>query len=165
MKLALVVAVAANGVIGDDGTIPWYYPEDLRRFKETTLGHPVIMGRKTYESIVERLGEPLPDRLNIVLSRGDPELEDGAVQAESIDEGLEIAAGADDAGFETDVVYVVGGADVYEQVLPDADRLVWTEIHEPAEGDTRFPSVDWNEWREVEREDHEDLSFVVYDRV
>lgn len=159
MKVALVVAVAENGVIGKDGAIPWYYPEDLKHFKAKTLGHPVIMGRRTYESIVDRLGEPLPGRSNIVLSRSDPTLMEGAVQAESIEAALEIAAASDG-----DVVYVVGGADIYEQFLPRADRLVWTEVHETVDGDTHFPTVDWSEWAEVSREDEGDLSFVVYER-
>lgn len=159
MNLALVVAVAENGVIGAEGSIPWHYPEDLARFKRRTIGHPVIMGRRTFESIVERLGEPLPGRTNVVLSRQDLDLPEGAGQAGSIEEAIDIAA---ETG--TDVAYVVGGADVYEQFLPRADRLVWTEVHEDYEGDTRFPTVDWDAWEEVSREDLEDLSFVVYDR-
>lgn len=159
MKLALVVAVAENGVIGAEGSIPWHYPADLARFKERTVGNPVIMGRRTYESIVERLGEPLPERTNVVLSRQDLVLPEGAVQAQGIEEALDIA---EETG--TDVAYVVGGADVYEQFLPRADRLVWTEILESYEGDTRFPAVDWDAWEEVHREDRGDLSFRIYER-
>lgn len=164
MKLALVVAVAENGVIGDDGDIPWHHPADLRRFKETTMGHPVIMGRRTYESIVDRLGESLPGRCNIVLSRGDPALLGDAVRAESIEAALEIAAAELPADEPDAVAYVIGGAEVYEQFLPRADRLVWTEVHETVAGDTHFPAVDWGAWREVAREDQGDLSFVVYER-
>lgn len=159
MKLAIVVAVAENGVIGNDGSVPWHYPADLEHFKQTTIGHPVIMGRRTYESIVERLGEPLPERLNVVLSRSELDLPEGSVQAASVEAAIDIAAAEG-----TDVAYVVGGADVYEQFLPRADRLVWTEVHDTVEGDTHFPDVDWERWTEVDREDHEAISFVVYER-
>lgn len=159
MKLALVVAVAENGVIGADGDIPWHHPEDLARFKRRTVGHPVIMGRRTYESIVERLGQPLPERLNIVLSTSDLDLPDGAEQAESLEAAIDRAEATG-----TDVAYVVGGATVYRQFLPLADRLVWTEVHDTYEGDTYFPSVDREAWTEVSREDAGDVSFVVYER-
>ena len=159
MKLALVVAVAENGVIGADGDIPWHHPEDLARFKRRTVGHPVIMGRRTYESIVERLGEPLPERLNIVLSTSDLDLPDGAEQAESLEAAIERAEATG-----TDVAYVVGGETVYRQFLPLADRLVWTEVHDTYDGDTYFPSVDREVWTEVSREDAGEISFVVYER-
>ena len=159
MKLALVVAVAANGTIGVDGDIPWDHPEDLRRFKELTTGHPVVMGRRTYESIFSRLGGPLPDRLNIVLSNSDLELPSGAIQAETVEEAMDIA---EETG--TEVAYVIGGAAVYDQFLPRADRMYRTEIHETYEGDTIFPEWDPSAWEEVERDEREDLSFVVYER-
>ncbi len=159
MKLALVVAVAENGVIGADGDIPWDYPEDLARFKETTMGHPVIMGRRTFESILERLGEPLPGRTNIVLSTQDLDLPEDAVQAGSVTEAIETAEETGSA-----VAYVVGGADVYRQFLPRANRLIWTEIHESYDGDTCFPTFDRDAWTEVSREDRSDLSFVIYER-
>lgn len=157
-RVTLVAAVAANGVIGADGEMPWYHPEDLRHFKATTTGHPVVMGRRTYESIVDRLGEPLPDRLNVVLSSRDLDLTEGAVRAGSVDEALAIAADADDE------VFVVGGATVYEQLLDRADRLVLTEIHASHEGDTYFPDWDRDAWIEVDRDDREALSFVTYER-
>ena len=159
MKIALVVAVAENGTIGADGEIPWHHPDDLAHFKETTVGHPVIMGRRTYESIVDRLGGPLPDRLNIVLSSGSPDLLPGARHARDIDEALEVARQTD-----SDVVYVVGGRTVYEAFLPRADRIHYTEIHDTYEGETTFPAWDQSAWTEVEREDRGDLSFVVFER-
>lgn len=159
MKLALVVGVAENGVIGEGGDIPWEHSEDLAHFKQLTIGHPVIMGRRTFESIRDRLGGPLPGRLNIVLSRGDLSLPEGAVQADSLEAAIERAESTG-----TDVAYVAGGAEVYEQFLPRADRIHWTEIHEAHEGDTHFPDFDREAWEEVEREDHEDLSFIVYER-
>lgn len=157
-RVTLVAAVAANGVIGADGEMPWYHPEDLRHFKATTTGHPVVMGRRTYESIVDRLGEPLPDRLNVVLTSRDLDLPEGAVRTGSVDEALAIAADADDE------VFVVGGATVYEQLLDRADRLVLTEIHASHEGDTYFPDWDRDAWVEVDRDDRESLSFVTYER-
>ena len=161
VEVVLIAAVAENGVIGDDGGMPWHYPADLRRFKELTTGHPVVLGRKTYESIVSDLGGPLPGRTNVVLSTRDLDLPDGAVPAGSIEAAMEAARAA--PGGET--VYVAGGATVYEQFLPRADRLELTEIPESPEGDTRFPDRSREEWREVSREEADGLSFVTYERV
>lgn len=158
MRVTLVAAVAENGVIGSEGGMPWYYPEDLKHFKRTTVGHPVVMGRTTYESIVARIDGPLPDRLNVVLSSRDLDLPEGAVHAGSVDEALSVAADHDDE------VFVVGGATVYEQLLDRADRLVLTEIHERHDGDTYFPEWDREDWTEVERDDRAALSFVTYER-
>lgn len=160
MEVVIVAAVAANGVIGAGDELPWYYPEDLRHFKETTMGHPVVVGRRTYESIVERLGGPLSGRTNVVLSGGTLDLPDGAVQARSVDEALELARDAE--GGKT--VYVAGGATVYEQVLPLADRMVRTELDAAYEGDVHFPEWDPEKWVEVDRETRDELSFVEYER-
>jgi len=160
MRLAIVAAIAENGVIGDDGEMPWHYSADLKRFKELTVGHPVILGRKTYEAIVDRLGEPLPDRLNVVLSTQEQTLPDGAEHAESIDEAVEIAA---ETGAE--VAYVVGGATVYEQFLPRTDRLYITEIPEKPDGDTTFPEWDRSQWELLEREEAGEIAFLTYERV
>jgi len=163
LTLALVAAVAENRVIGAEGEMPWHYPADLQHFKETTTGHPVIMGRRTYESIVEALGEPLPDRITVVLSRSDLDLPENAVLANGLQEAVEKAATvADDLGVDT--VYVAGGGTVYEAFLPVADRLVLTEIDETVPGDTRFPAFDADEWTENARDDREELSFVTYER-
>jgi dihydrofolate reductase len=163
VTVVLVAAVAENGVIGADGGMPWHHPEDLRRFKETTTGHPVVMGRRTYESIVDRLGEPLPGRTSVVLSTRDLDLPGGAVLASSVEEALSLAReDCEERGVST--VYVAGGGSVYEQFLPPADRLVLTEVHASPEGDTRFPEWDREAWREVERDDRDELSFVTYER-
>lgn len=163
-SVALIAAVAANGVIGVDGGMPWHLPADLRHFKRTTTGHPVILGRVTYESIEADLGGPLPGRTNVVLSSSDPDVPPEVVVAGSVDEALAAAReAAADRGVDT--VYVAGGARVYEQFLPLADRLVLTEIHEAYEGDTGFPEFDRGEWREVERDGRDGFDFVVYDRV
>jgi dihydrofolate reductase len=163
VEYVLVAAVAANGVIGRDGGMPWHYPADLRRFKRTTTGHPVVMGRRTYDSIAARLGGPLPDRHSVVLSSQALDLPPGAEVVESV----EAARGAAERAAErmgVDTVYVVGGATVYEQFLPLADRLVLTELHDAYEGDTTFPDRDSDEWTEVERETREAFDFVTYAR-
>jgi len=160
--LALIAAVAANGVIGRDGEMPWHHPEDLRHFRETTTGHPVILGRRTYERIVERLGDPLPERTSVVLSTRDLDLPDGAVLANSVPDALSLAADALTA--ERDTVYVAGGATVYEATLPLADRLVLTELDAAHEGDTQFPAFDREEWIEVARDERPALAFVTYER-
>jgi dihydrofolate reductase (EC 1.5.1.3) len=159
MKVAIVAAIADNGVIGNEGEMPWHYPADLARFKDLTVGHPVIMGRRTFESITERLEGPLPDRLNVVLSTSDLDLPDGAVQAEGIDAALDSAR---ETG--STVAYVVGGASVYEQFLPLADRLHITEIPERPAGDTEFPEWVPSAWDLVGRETAGDLVFKTYER-
>lgn len=163
MDLVILAAVAENGVIGSDGEMPWHHSADLQHFKETTLGHPVIMGRVTYESIHERLGEPLPDRTSIVLSRrGVDALEThypSVLVVDSIDDAITAAESTD-----SDVAYVVGGASIYEQFLPRVNRMVLTEIPEAPPGDTYFPDVDWDGWTEVKRDERGDLAFVTYER-
>ncbi|PLW83557.1 dihydrofolate reductase [Kineobactrum sediminis] len=167
MTIALMVAMAANGVIGRDGGLPWHLSEDLRYFKRTTMGKPIIMGRKTWESI----GRPLPGRPNIVVSRSQ-NLDIPGVHVEgSLGEALELAAGLS-AATGIGEVMVIGGAQLYEAALPRADRLYVTEIHAQVEGDTLFPAVDWQQWREISREEHPSqppnpysYAFVVYERV
>jgi dihydrofolate reductase len=156
-RLVLVAAVAENGVIGADGGMPWHYPEDLRHFKETTMDSPVVMGRRTYESIVADVGGPLPGRLNVVLSTRDLDLPEGAVHAGSVEGAVEAVAGSG-------VAYVVGGETVYEQFLSHADGMVLTEVPDSPEGDTYFPEWDPADWREVSREEREGLAFVEYER-
>ena len=174
LDIVLVAAVADNGVIGDDGGMPWHYPADLAHFKRLTTGHPVIVGRATYESIADRIGGPLPDRTSVVLTTrdlDDGDLPEGVVVANDIDEAVARAA-ADAAGRGVDAVYVIGGATVYEQFLDRADRMVLTEVPERPEGDTRFPDWDADEWAAVDREvaatgdaaDGDGLAFVTYER-
>jgi len=182
--IVLVAAVADNGVIGDDGGMPWHYPADLAHFKRLTTGHPVIIGRATYESIVDRIGGPLPDRTSVVLTTRDLDCDrpKNAVVANDIDEAVARAA-ADAADRGVDEVYVIGGATVYEQFLDRADRMVLTEVPGRPDGDTRFPDWDADEWTAVDREavaadddsdtdaeraDAErtdDLAFVTYERI
>ncbi|MFC5366572.1 dihydrofolate reductase [Salinirubrum litoreum] len=164
IEIALIAAVAANGVVGADGSIPWHYSADLRHFKETTTGHPVILGRKTYENVVAGLGEPFPDRLSVVLTETLSDLPEGAVAVGSVEEALSVAReAAREMGVET--IYVAGGSAVYEAFLPLAGRLVLTELHGEYEGDRYFPEVRWDDWRETSRETGEDFDFVEYRRV
>ncbi|MFB6103794.1 MAG: dihydrofolate reductase [Halobacteriaceae archaeon] len=159
MEVVLIAAVAANGVIGRDGEIPWHHSADLQRFKRLTTGHPVIMGRVTYEGIREDLGGPLPDRTNIVLTRGDLDVASGVVVVHDVEAALTAAA---ETG--SDTVFVAGGESVYRAFLPRADRLELTELDDAHEGDTYFPEWDHSEWVEQSRESHEAFDFVTYVR-
>lgn len=159
MELVLVAAVAANGTIGADGEMPWHYPEDLAHFERTTTGHPVVMGRRTFEAIHRRLDGPLPGRHSVVLTTRPASLPDGVVAVDSVDAAVRAAA---DTGAET--AYVVGGASVYEQFLPRADGLVLTELDEAFEGDTSFPAVAWDRWVETARDRHDAFDIVTYRR-
>lgn len=175
MQITLIAAVAENGVIGDDGGMPWHYPEDLAHFKSQTMGHPVVLGRVTFESIVTRLGGPLPGRQNVVLTESPERVE--AFLSDSTETAVTdienttvtIASSVEDAlqearHFDTEEVFVAGGASIYEQFLPLADRLVLTEINNTYEGDTTFPTWDETEWTETAREKRDELSFVTYER-
>ncbi len=156
MGITVVAAVARNGVIGVDGGLPWHLPDDLRRFKELTLGHVLVMGRKTYESI----GRPLPGRATVVVTRSEGwEPGSTAVRvARSIPEALATASAIDEQ------VFVVGGAALYADALPLADRLELTLVDAEPDGDTHFPVVDWAEWRELRREDGDGVAHVTYER-
>ncbi|WP_435098333.1 dihydrofolate reductase [Halorubrum sp. N11] len=174
VDLVLVAAVAENRVIGDEGGMPWHYPADLAHFKQLTTGHPVIVGRATYESIADRIGGPLPDRTSVVVTTRDLDLPEGAVVANDLDEAVDLAV-ADAADRGVDEVYVIGGATLYEQFLDRADRMVLTAVPERPEGDTYFPDWDAEGWTETAREsvgddDESDdeaaaLAFVTYERI
>jgi len=152
MRLTLVAAIATNGVIGRDGGLPWPRTGDLRHFKTLTTGHPMVMGRRTYESI----GRPLPGRTTLVVTRDPGWSAEGVVVRASVPDALMAAEALDDE------VFVVGGAEVYAATLGRADRLVVTWIDQEPVGDTWFPDLDWTDWREVEREAHEGFSIVTY---
>ncbi|MCU4752236.1 dihydrofolate reductase [Halobacteria archaeon AArc-curdl1] len=165
LELVGIVAVAENGIIGRDGEMPWHVPEDLAHFKRKTTGHPVIMGRITYEGILEVLGKPLPERTTIVLTSRDLETPENAVVASSLAEAVAAAErAAADRHDGTERAFVAGGATIYEQFLPALDRLIITEIHDQPEGDTSFPDWDRDEWETVEREEHDGFSFLEYVR-
>ncbi len=162
MRVALVAAVARGGVIGRDGGIPWRLPEDVAFFKELTTGHTVVMGRRTWESIPERL-RPLPGRRNVVVTRNAEWAAEGAERAGSVEEALALVEG-------DERVFVIGGAEVYAAALPHADEVVLTEIDLEVEGDTVFPEWDRDEFEEISREprvaaDGTRFAFVTYGRV
>ncbi len=157
--VTLVVAAAANGVIGARGALPWHLPADLKHFKAKTLGRPVVMGRRTHESI----GRALPGRLNIVVTRQADYAALGCTVVGSLDAAFAAAGDAAE-------VCVIGGGELYREVLPRADRIELTEIHADFEGDAHFPPLDRAHWREVAREVHEGeapfrFDFVRYDRI
>ncbi len=137
---SIIVAVAENGVIGDRNTLLWHISEDLKHFKALTTGHPVVMGRKTFES----LGRPLPNRTNVVISRQQIELP-GCRVVHSLDEALALFP-------EDEEVFVIGGAQIYAEALPRARRFYLTRVFRAYEGDTRFPEWNEEEWRLVESE-------------
>ncbi|WP_349357626.1 dihydrofolate reductase [Stappia sp.] len=165
-ELVLVAAVGENGVIGADGDMPWRLSTDLKRFKRLTLGHPVIMGRKTFESI----GRPLPGRANIVVTRDAAWAHEGVETVASLDAAIALA-GAQARAEGTGAVMVIGGGEIYAATLPLADRLEITRVHLAPEGDTHFPRIDPGMWREVAREtpergakDSADVTFLTYRR-
>lgn len=158
--ISMIVAMGENRLIGRDNDLPWHIPADLKFFKATTMGKPMIMGRKTFDSI----GRPLPGRRTIVVTRNPDWACEGVEVASSLDDALKLAEGADE-------VMIVGGAQIYAQALAKADRLYVTEVALSLEGDAYFPEINDAEWGVVSRENHEAegknpaYSFVVYDRI
>jgi dihydrofolate reductase len=148
MELVLVVARARNGVIGNAGALPWHIPADLKHFKAMTVGKPVIMGRKTFDSI----GKPLPGRHNIVLTRDSGWQAEGVTVVPNLAEA--IAAAGLDPRTRADAIMIVGGAQIYAEALPSATRIEVTEIDAAPEGDTVMPPFDPARWREVSRRSH-----------
>jgi dihydrofolate reductase len=149
MEIVLIAAVADNGVIGADGAIPWRLKSDMQRFKAITMGKPVVMGRKTFQS----LRKPLPGRTNIVVTRDADFRADGAVVTTSLDVARALAR-ADALRRSLAEIAVIGGADIYAQWIDMADRLEITEVHAHVAGDTRFVGIDAAQWVEVARERH-----------
>lgn len=141
MKVSIIAAVSANDVIGANGCLPWHLAEDLKRFREITMGKPMIMGRLTFESI----GRALPGRQSIVVTRQKAYVADGCDVVASPGAALELAAG-------TDEVMIIGGGKIYEQMLPASSRIYLTRVHAEIEGDTFFPGIDAGEWRIVASE-------------
>lgn len=166
MLLSVIVAQSQNRVIGINNKLPWYLPEDLKYFKQITQGKPIIMGRKTYESI----GRPLPGRTNIVITRDSEYQMPGVKVVHSLDQALALAEqqalvdGSEEA-------LVIGGSEIYALTLPQADRLYLTQVHAQVEGDAFFPALDKDQWQEMLRQDFSadgpnpyDYSFIVYQR-
>jgi len=160
MRIALVAAVATNGVIGRGGALPWHLPDDLQHFKAITIGKPILMGRRTFASI----GRALPGRRNLVLTHAERAPVNGVEVVRSLDHAVELCKGAAE-------LCVIGGAEIYRLALPRADRLYLTRVHADAEGDVFFPELDLSAWREVERGEHAPdarheyaMSFITLDR-
>jgi dihydrofolate reductase len=167
IPVVLVVAVAENGVIGRDLGLPWRLKSDMAHFRALTIGKPILMGRKTYLSI----GKPLKGRTNIVVSRDAAFAAPGVVAAPTLDRALDIARG-DALRRSADMIAVIGGAEIFQQMLPMADRLEFTRIHARPDGDTSFPAFDPAAWREVSSSDHPagpsdsaSFTFIRYERV
>jgi dihydrofolate reductase len=152
MTITVLAAVGANLAIGRDGNMPWHLPEDLAHFRAITMGHVMVMGRKTYDSI----GRALPGRRTIVITRQPGWHAPSVEVAHSLPEALALAGPAD--------VFVVGGSDVYRQAMPFADQMLLTEIEQSPEGDAFFPTYSPDEWRETARERHQGFAFVTYER-
>lgn len=156
MRISIIAAMAKNRVIGCRNALPWHLPEDLKHFRNLTMGHHILMGRKTFESI----GKPLPGRTSVVISRNPEFSRPGVAVAASIEDG--ISRCGDDAE-----IFFIGGAELYRQALDFADRIYLTEIAQDFEGDSCFPEIDPRTWCEVSREAHEgdfEYHFVIYQR-
>lgn len=168
MKISLIAAVAENQVIGRSNDLPWHLPDDFKFFKEKTKGHPIIMGRKSLES----LGKPLPKRTNIVITRDPNRIpatykDQGVVIVDSLEKALNVAKQV-----EENEIFVIGGAEIYTLALPLATTLYLTEIRQSYEGDAYFPQFDKNEWQEVSRQHHSaderhraSFDFVTYELI
>jgi dihydrofolate reductase len=163
MRVSLIVAVSENGVIGRDGGLPWRLSKDLRRFKQLTMGHHLVIGRRTWEEV----GTPLPGRIMVVVTRDRTFAADGVLVAHSLDEALDLVR-------DDDEPFIGGGAEIYRMALERSmvDCLYITRVHAEVEGDTFFPEIDLEAWRLISREDHEaddrnqyPFSFLVYNQV
>jgi dihydrofolate reductase len=157
--ISFVVAMDENRAIGKDNDLPWYLPNDLKHFKKTTMGKPIVMGRKTYESI----GKPLPGRENIVVTRDQSYHAEGTITVHSVDEVLQLKA---------EEICVIGGTEIFKLFLPVADRLYITEIHHTFDADTYFPELSDEDWEEVSRtagivdeKNKYPHEFVVYEKI
>jgi dihydrofolate reductase len=166
VRIAMIVAMAENRVIGRNNQLPWYLPNDLKYFKAVTMGKPIIMGRKTYESI----GKPLPGRTNIVVTTQPEFTAEGVKVAHSVDEALTLAQSVAIVDGAEEVM-IIGGAQLYAEMLGSVERLYLTQVHSEVEGDAQFPELDLSPWKVLSREDFTaegpnpyDYSFVVYGR-
>ena len=159
MTLALIAAVSANGVIGSDGKVPWYLPEDLEHFKRTTTGHTVIMGRKTFASIKSRIKKPLPNRTNVVVTR-QPDYQAPPGVEVYHDVASAIAAHTSEAE-----VFIIGGGEIYRQTIDQADVLYVTHVHQTVAGETTFPPIDPVQWKKTDVLETDAATYVTYRRI
>jgi dihydrofolate reductase len=161
MLLTIIAAASENNVIGNQGKIPWSLPKDFARLKERTMGNPIIMGRRTYDSI----GRPLPGRINIVVTRGKKDI-DGCIVVHSLEDAIDYCKRE-----HAKEAFIFGGGEIYAQAMPKADRIDLTRVHMRTDGDAYFPAIDARWWQEVSREDHPAderhsaaFSFIRYER-
>jgi len=153
ITISIIVAMAENNCIGKDNKMPWHISDDLKRFKSLTEGHPVIMGRKTFESIIGYLGKPLPNRKNIIISRSEYLTGHDITIYKNIDAALENEKiTAQDQNL--DEIFIIGGAQIYTQTINKADKLHITKVHKSVDGDAFFPLFNYDEWQETERIDN-----------
>ena len=165
MKVALIVAVSQNNVIGRDNQLPWHLPEDLQYFKSITMGKPILMGRKTYDSI----GRPLPGRTNIVITRDPNWTAEGVEVVNSLEAAMTAGAEACNA-VEGDEIMVIGGAQIYRDCLPMADKLYLTKVDADIQGDAFFPEIDTNQWQKTSEKtpavvDKHPYRFLILERI
>lgn len=165
MDISLIAAVSRNKVIGRNNDLPWHLPDDMKFFMQTTSGHHVIMGRKNYDSLPQKF-RPLPNRVNIVVTRQKDFKAPGCTVVNSINEGITIAKEANESE-----LFIIGGAEIYKAALPNATYLYLTEIRADIDGDTYFPDFDQTEWKEISRKPHSSdekhkysFDFVIYQR-
>ncbi len=157
MKLALIAAISENNCIGNQGKLPWNIPEDMKHFKDLTIGHTVLMGRKTWESLPKKF-RPLPQRKNIIITRDETySVPTGVIVCKSLTEVIE--------KFSNETILVIGGAEIYKQTIDLADTLYITHVHTDVPGDAFFPKIDPNQWKPTHTEDHETFSFVTYEKI
>ncbi len=153
--ISIIAAVAENNVIGINNTLPWNIPEDLKHFQEVTKGKIVLMGNKTFESIVSILGKPLPNRKNVVVTLN---------KSYTVPAGVELEFDLFNAleKYKNEDLFVIGGAQIWKLALPFVDQLYITHVHKNYEGDAFFPEVNWQEWEKVEEEKHSEFTFAKY---
>ena len=150
MRISIIVAASENNVIGRDGSIPWHLPDDLKYFRKKTEGHPVIMGRKNFESIVKALGKPLPNRENIIVTRESTYEADDCEIASSLEEAIMYGHKDNDQ----EEIFIIGGGEIYKQAMELCNYVYLTRVHAWIAGDVVFPEIDPEVWEEVEREEH-----------
>lgn len=155
MSISIIAAVAKNGVIGKEGSLPWYLPEDLQRFRMLTTGKTVLMGRKTFESILRKLGKPLPNRKNVVITRN---------SAYRVPEGVFLSTDLQKAisDGKNEDLFIIGGGEIYRQTIAEADVLYLTQVNQEIDGDVYFPEIDLTKWQKAEEEQHKDFTFTKY---
>jgi dihydrofolate reductase len=152
----LIVAISKNNIIGKKNNIPWYYPEDLKYFKKITTGKTVVMGRKTFQSIIDRNGKILPNRQNIVITRDQNFKHENVIVINDVNEYIK--------NFKNEEIFVMGGSEIYNLFMPHTDKLYITHVNKEYDGDVYFPEIDYSQFELISKDDQNELSFCVYQR-